>query len=82
MIMGKVKEGADMLSTGKIRICVDFQNLNKATPKDEYPMLIADVLINNVPCNKMISFWMVTSDITKSSWKKKCTQQLFIVPGL
>jgi hypothetical protein len=33
--------------TGKIRVCIDFKNLNRATPKDVYPMPIADVLINN-----------------------------------
>ena len=32
--------------SGKIRVCIDFRDLNKATPKDEYPMLIADMLIN------------------------------------
>jgi len=30
----------------KIRVCIDFRDLNKATPKDEYPMPIADMLIN------------------------------------
>jgi hypothetical protein len=34
-------------NTGKIQVCIDFRNLNKAAPKDEYPMLIADMLINN-----------------------------------
>jgi hypothetical protein len=34
-------------NTGKISICIDFCNLNKATPKDAYPMPIADMLINN-----------------------------------
>jgi hypothetical protein len=34
-------------NTGKIRVCIDFRNLNKATPKDEYPMPVADMLINN-----------------------------------
>jgi hypothetical protein len=33
--------------TDKIRVCIDFRNLNKATPKDEYSMPIADMLINN-----------------------------------
>jgi hypothetical protein len=33
--------------TSKIQVCIDFHNLNKATPKDEYPMPIADILINN-----------------------------------
>jgi hypothetical protein len=36
------KKGSD-----KIRVCIDFRNLNRATPKDEYPMLIADMLIND-----------------------------------
>ena len=30
----------------KIRVCIDFRDLNKATPKDEYPMPIADMLTN------------------------------------
>jgi hypothetical protein len=43
-------------NTGKIRVCVDFRNLNRATPKDECPMPVADTLINNASGNKMISF--------------------------
>jgi hypothetical protein len=35
---------------------VDFQNLNKATPKDEYPMPVADMLINRASGYRMISF--------------------------
>jgi hypothetical protein len=34
-------------NTSKIWVCIDFRNLNKATPKDEYSMLIVDMLINN-----------------------------------
>jgi hypothetical protein len=34
-------------NTGKIWVCIDCCNLNKANPKDEYPMPIADMLINN-----------------------------------
>jgi hypothetical protein len=34
-------------NTGKIQVYIDFCNLNKATPKDEYLMAIADMLINN-----------------------------------
>jgi hypothetical protein len=40
----------------KLRVCIDFCNLNRATPKHEYPMPIADTLINNASGNRIISF--------------------------
>jgi hypothetical protein len=43
-------------NTGKIRVCINFYNLNKATPKDEYPMHIANMLINNASGHRVISF--------------------------
>jgi hypothetical protein len=43
-------------STGKIRVCTEFCNLNKATPKHKYLMPIADMLINNVSRHRVISF--------------------------
>jgi hypothetical protein len=42
--------------TGKIRICIDFHNLNRATPKGEYHMPIADMLVNDLYGHKVISF--------------------------
>jgi hypothetical protein len=42
--------------SGKLRVCIDFRNLNRATPKDEYLMPIADTLINNASGNRIISF--------------------------
>jgi hypothetical protein len=41
---------------GKIRVCIDFRNLNRATPKDEYPMPTAGILVNNASGHRMISF--------------------------
>jgi hypothetical protein len=41
---------------GRWRVCVDFRDLNRATPKDEYPMLVAETLINAVASHKMLSF--------------------------
>jgi hypothetical protein len=43
-------------NTGKIQVSIDFHNLNKATPKDEYPMPIANMLINNASGHRVISF--------------------------
>jgi hypothetical protein len=35
---------------------MDFRDLNRATPKDEYPMLVAETLINTAVGNKILSF--------------------------
>jgi hypothetical protein len=43
-------------NTGKIQVCIDFCNLNKATPKDEYLMPIANMLINNAFGHRVINF--------------------------
>ena len=41
---------------GKLCVCIDFRNLNTASPKDEYPMPIADVLVDGVAGHKLLSF--------------------------
>jgi hypothetical protein len=41
---------------GRWRVCVDFSDLNRATPKDEYAMPVAEMLINAVAGNKILSF--------------------------
>ena len=41
---------------GKLRVCVDFRDLNKATPLDGYPMLIADMLVDAAARHMVISF--------------------------
>ena len=32
---------------GKIQICIDIRDLNVACPKDEFPLLITDIMIDN-----------------------------------
>ena len=41
---------------GQIRICVDFQDLNKACPKDEFPLPNVDILVDVVDCHEHFSF--------------------------
>ena len=36
-----------MKKNGKLRVCINFRNLNLATPKDEYPMPAANQLRPN-----------------------------------
>ncbi|CAL2255624.1 unnamed protein product [Prunus armeniaca] len=42
--------------TGAVRICVEYRNLNAASPKDEYPMPMADMLVDKAAHNQMLSF--------------------------
>ena len=41
---------------GQLRICVDFRDLNKACPKDAFPLPIHDILLDNVVGSQMFSF--------------------------
>jgi len=40
----------------KIRVCIDFRDLNEACPKDEFPLPTADVMIDNTCGFERMSF--------------------------
>jgi hypothetical protein len=58
---------------------MDFRDLNRATPKDEYQMPIAEMLINMAAGNKILSFmdgnagynhiFMAPEDIHKTAFR-------------
>ena len=66
---------------GKLIVCIDFRDLNKATPMDMdgYPMSIADMLVDAVAGHKVISFmggnaryiqiFMAEEDIAKTAFR-------------
>jgi hypothetical protein len=64
---------------GKMRVCIDFRDLNKATPMDGYPMLVANMLVDAVAGHKVISFmdgnagynqiFMAEEDIHKNAFR-------------
>ena len=41
---------------GKLKICIDFRNINMATPKDKYPIPIVDLLVDGASGYKILSF--------------------------
>ena len=63
----------------KLRVCIDFRDLNKATPMDGYPMPIADMLVGAAAGHKVISFmdgnagynqiFMAKEDIAKIAFR-------------
>jgi hypothetical protein len=64
---------------GKLRVCIDFRDLNKDTPMDGYLMLIADLLVDAASRHKVISFmddnvgynqiFMAEEDVPKTAFR-------------
>jgi hypothetical protein len=64
---------------GKLRVCIAFRDLNKATLMDGYPMPVADALVNAAAGHKVISFmdsnarynqiFMAIEDIAKTTFR-------------
>jgi hypothetical protein len=58
---------------------MDFRDLNRATPKEEYPMSVAETLINVAAGNKILNFmdgntsynqiFMASEDIHKTAFR-------------
>ena len=40
----------------KVGVCVDFQDLNKANPKDDFPLPHIDTLVDSTADHSMLSF--------------------------
>ena len=41
---------------GRVRMCMDFRNLNKRSPKDNFPLPHIDGLIDNTDGHALFSF--------------------------
>ena len=41
---------------GKVRMCVYYRDLNKASPKDDFPLPHIDVLVDSTAKSKVFSF--------------------------
>ena len=43
-------------ANGQWRLCVDFTNLNKACPKDSFPLPMIDQLVDSIAGHKLLTF--------------------------
>ena len=41
---------------GKVRMCVDFRDLNKASSKDDFPLPHINILVDNKAEHALLSF--------------------------
>ena len=41
---------------GKVKVCVDFRDLNKTSPKDDFPLPHIDMLVDSIAGHSMLSF--------------------------
>ena len=68
-----------MKKNEKLRVCVDFRDLNASTPKDMYVMPIVDMLVDSTTNNELLSFMdgfssynqilIVVDDISKTAFR-------------
>jgi hypothetical protein len=75
---------------GKMRVCIDFRDLNRATPMDGYLMPVADLLVDAAAGHKVISFMdgnvgynqilMAIEDISKTAFR--CPGHIGLLSGL
>ena len=41
---------------GKVRVCVDFRDINKVSLKDDFPLSHINILVDNTTSHSMLSF--------------------------
>ncbi|GKC47182.1 reverse transcriptase domain-containing protein [Tanacetum coccineum] len=56
---------------GSWRMCADFKDLNKACPKDGYPLPEIDWKVESLCGYPFKCFWTHTKGTTKSKWQRK-----------
>ena len=66
-------------ANGKWRMCVDFMDLNKACPKDSYPLPRIDTLVESISRHQLLSFMDAFSDYNQIKMEETNQEKTFFV---
>ena len=66
-------------ANGKWRMCVDFMDLNKACPKDSYPLPRIDTLVESIARHQLLSFMDAFSDYNQIKMEETNQEKTFFV---
>ena len=64
---------------GKWRMCVDFTDLNKACPKDNYPLPQIDTLVDSIARHQLLSFMNVFSSYNQIKMEEADQEKTYFV---
>ena len=65
---------------GKVRMCVDYKDLNRAIPKDDFPLPHIDNLVGNTAQSKVFSFMDYFSSYNQIKMAPEDMKTTFITP--
>ena len=63
---------------GKVRMCVDYIDLNRESPKDDFPLPHIDVLVTTTLSTKCFPSRTVSPVIIKSRWHLKTWRRILL----
>ena len=66
-------------SNGKWRMCIDFTDLNRACPKDSYPLPRIDTLVDLTTRHKLLSFMDAFSGYNQIKMKEEDQEKTYFV---
>ena len=70
----------DPKKDGKVRMCVDYRDLNRASLKDNFLLPHIDALVDNTAKNSDFRSWMVSPNTIKFRWLLKIGTRLLLLP--
>ena len=66
---------------GKWRLCIDFTDINKACPKDSFPLPMIDLIVDAAAGHELLSFMVAFSGYNQISMDPDCKTREIPISG-